>query len=204
MGFKRVTEFCNKDNKILAVYRVGSGAILNGEARDIDLMIVTKDECHDKKGIPGYDCFLYSYSEFLNILELNTNSLSNYYLGQCYLRQASLLGIVQPSSLIYGAELLPEEYNIFKYKRQIIKFILDFGEMNFFNKYLCCIRNDEKYCTKWLYYALYAYYIFQNNSLELTQVQRENVVLAHDCKIPLKYRDILKEKMVETLCLVKE
>lgn len=198
MAFEDIIEFAKKDNNILAIYKTGSGAFFDTGSKDIDLMIITKDSL-DKRRIPGYDCFTYSYSDFLNVLELNIENIVHYNFWHKYVKQLSLFSIMQPNSLVYGNPLLPKDYNIFKYKKQIIKFILDFGETNYFNEHLCCMRNNERYCTKWTYYPLYAYYIFQNNSLKLTQEQHTNLMLAHACKIPVRYLAEIKEKLQDML-----
>lgn len=197
MDLEVITDFCALNSDILSVYRVGSGSFVGTEdTKDIDLLIVT-EKGDIKKKIEGYDCFTWSYADFVNMIHLNTDALGTY-LGEKYFKQAALLSVVQ-GNLIYGRELIPSGYNFFEYKKQILNFVLDFGKINYFNKYLCYMIDGQKYCAKWIYYALWVYYVFQNHSLELTDTQREMIALGHACRLPLRYRDELQIALQEML-----
>ena len=167
-------------------YLIGSSLIGLKNNRDVDYLILVDDIPKDPIREPGVDNHYWTKEQLIDFLNFKTDvkqparqCLWNY---QC---DRDLIG-----------DDFPIEFHILDHKEKLkdfLKKVVYHRQLNF-NKY---VTFDGGYCSKLIYHFAYNLFILQNNSVHMTQEQKEIIQKIHDYQMPIEYLDELERMLNE-------
>ncbi len=156
-------------------YQIGSKALGLNNTRDNDyIVIVDKNNYYSRILTSEYELKLISKDFLLKNLNFETRyAIYNY----------------QYDKQIIGNEF-PIDYHLMNHKEQLIDFIsntIKSKEMNFNKR----ITVNNGCCSKLVYHVAWNIFALINNSVILTEEQKDIVQKIHDEEMPIKYIDTL-------------
>ena len=165
-------------------FKIGSQSLCLNCCKDIDYVIISNEYDYKKMVINGEDIIYRSTQNLISHFTFNGNNIKLYIYNYQYDRD------------IIGKEF-PIEYHLLDYKQQLVDYLklVVKNKMFNFNKR---IKINKLYCSKQLYHVAYNMFICQNNSVVLTEEQKEVIQKLHDKVMPISYLDEM-EKIINNL-----
>lgn len=196
MDFDELKEAVSANEVILAQL-VGSKLYGVSNPKDEDVLVVV--DKMDKKWSfrpEGEDVFVITNEEYKQHLQSGYEDRRGTRTLCAFLNNEAAKTNLK--NVVYYGESPARNTSLFDNKKEVFERVIKFGDKNFFNP---SIRNGRGMhgCPKFMSWALWYYYAFQNGSMELTKEQQNTIQLCHDGNLPLEYRVELRKKIMGLL-----
>lgn len=169
-------------------YLIGSCLLGLRDPKDADYVVLTEGDNADScvhKYENGEDCFYKT--------KANLDSYMNFERKFTHETVPTYIVSYQYDAEIIGQDF-PVKYNVSAQRSkyvELLKWIVANKALNFDKSVLACI-NDGTKLTKNLYHVAYLLFILQNNTVALTNKQKQTVQQIHDGAMPVDYLDELE------------